>query len=177
MRICTGATWESGLTLIAFIDIVLAVIILVATSALFAVPGLYEMVQEVFYEYGDYQSPQSLQFTLWAIFITCLTVASLIYLATEVVLFLTLRAATSERSYGLCHRWFYMRVLLLSLSVAFSIYRAAVLEYSPYDAVFEPLKFYRIVELLFVRNFMHEVKHEQKGLSRQIIDQIIRSPV
>ncbi len=52
-----------------------------------------------------------------------------------------------------------------------------MLEYSPYDAVFEPLKFYRIIELIFVRNFMSDIRNEQKGLSRQMIDQIIRSGV
>jgi len=49
------------------------------------------------------------------------------------------------------------------------------MEYSAFDAVFEPLKFYRIIELIFVRNFMSEIKKEELGLSRQIINQIIRS--
>ncbi|OXA58408.1 uncharacterized protein LOC110847606 [Folsomia candida] len=177
MKLCTGASWEGGLTLIAFIDITLATISVIASAALFTVPGLYNTVQEIFYEFGDYQSPDELQFTVWAIFITLLIVSSLIYLAIEVVLFLTLREATSNRSYSLCHKWFYIRISLLIFSIAFSIYRISVLEYSPYDAVFEPLKFYRAIELVFVSNFMSEIKREQKGLSRQIIEQIIRSSV
>jgi len=80
-----------------------------------------------------------------------------------------------QRNHALCHRWFYMRISLLFVSVALTVYRLAVMEYSPYDAVFEPLKFYRIVELVFVRNFMTHLKEEEKGLSKKMIEEIIRA--
>lgn len=51
------------------------------------------------------------------------------------------------------------------------------MDYSPYDALFEPVKFYRVIELIFVRSFMCELKTDAKGLSKQIIHDILHTSV
>ncbi|ODN05889.1 hypothetical protein Ocin01_00767 [Orchesella cincta] len=172
-----GPTWEGGLLLIAFIDITVGTIAVLTHVIIFAMPGLYNTVQEIFHEPGSYATPDDLIFTEWVIFLAVVGVICVIYLAMEVVLFITLREASSERSYALCHRWFYIRLFLLITSCAFTIYRLSVMDYSPYDALFEPVKFYRIIELIFVRSFMVELKRDAKGLSKQIIHDILHTSV